>query len=117
LLNRFRPDSVVLEAASFGGRLLADDVVMFEFDLSDGHIPSGKVCLDVPIREQGIDNRPAFAGHASANDYCAHWYQAARLLVPPVAVEPGMTLRVEARHNRQSVAVMGVYDPVTGAPL
>ena len=55
-------------------------------------------------------------GGASANDYCAHCYQAARLPMPPVVVEPGMTVRVGARHNRQSVAVM-VFDPVTGAPL
>lgn len=133
-LNRFRPDTVVLEAASFSGRPLADDVLLFDFDLSAGHTASGKVRLDIPIRAQGtchalvywirlqlddaitIDNRPAFERDPSANGYCAHWYQAARLLVPPVAVEPGMTLRVEARHNRQSVAVV-VYNPVTGAPL
>ncbi|MFZ0467644.1 MAG: hypothetical protein WAL92_01840, partial [Thiogranum sp.] len=63
-----------------------------------------------------LDDTPVFDNRASAGDYCVHWYQAARLLVPPVAVEPGMSLRIEARHNRQNVAVV-VYDPATRAPL
>jgi len=36
VLNRFRPDTIALEAASFGGRLLADEFPVFNFDLSGG---------------------------------------------------------------------------------
>ncbi len=133
-LNRFRPDTVVLETASFSGRPLSDDFLIFDFDLSQSDATPRSVRLDIPIRERGVchalvywirlqlddtlavDNRPVFDNRAPAGDYCAHWYQAARLLVPPVAVQQGMSLRIEARHNRQNVAVV-VYDPATGAPL
>lgn len=134
LLNRFRPDTIALEAASFAGRLLAEEFPIFSFDLTGNEPAPAVVRLDVPIGESGvchalvywirlqlddeaaIDNRPSFDGEAAGGDYCAHWYQVARLLVPPVAVEAGMTLRIEARHNRQNVAVV-IYDPVTGKPL
>ena len=133
-LNRFRPDTVALEAASFGGRLLADDFPIFSFDLAGGETTSSNAGLDIPILSAGVchalvfwfrlqlddqaavDNRPTFDGEAAAGDYCAHWYQVAKLMVPPIPVEPGMTLHIEARHNRNNVAVV-IYDPVTGKPL
>lgn len=133
-LNRFRPDTIALEAASFGGRLLADEFPIFSFDLTGAEPTSVDVRLDIPIREAGIchalvywirlqlddsaaiDNRPPFDGDAADNDYCAHWYQVAKLLVPPISVKPGMSLRIEARHNRQGVAAV-IYHPVTGEPL
>ena len=133
-LNDFRPETVVLETASFEGRLLADDFPIFEFDFGAGAGAGPSVRLDIPVREAGtchalvywiklqlddstsVDNRPLFDGAAPASAYCGHWYQAARLLVPPVAVQPGMSLGVAARHNGRNVAVT-VLDPVTGAPL
>jgi len=134
LLNRFRPDTVALEAASFGGRLLAEEFPIFSFDLTGGEPAPAAVRLDVSIGKAGvchalvywirlqlddeasIDNRPSFEGETAGSDYCAHWYQVAKLLVPPMKVEAGMTLRIEARHNRQNVAVV-IYDPETGKPL
>jgi len=133
-LNRFRPDTIALEAASFGGRLLAAEFPIFSFDLTGAEPAPAMVRLDVPMGETGvchalvywirlqlddaasIDNRPSFEGETAGSDYCAHWYQVAKLLVPPVPVKPGMTLRIEARHNRHNVAVV-IYDPVTGKPL
>ena len=133
-LNRFRPDTIALEAASFGGRLLADEFAIFSFDLSGGETTPSHVRLDIPFRAAGvchalvywirlqldehaaIDNRPSFDGETTGRDYCAHWYQVARLLVPPVPVEPGMVLRIDAHQNRKNVAVV-IYDPVSGRPL
>lgn len=133
-LNQFRPDTIALEAASFDGRLLADEFPIFSFDLTGAGATPSSACLDIPICATGvchalvywirlqlddtsaIDNRPSFEGEGAGSVYCAHWYQVARLLVPPVPVEPGMSLRIEARHNRQNVAVV-VYDPVSGKPL
>jgi len=133
-LNQFRPDSIALEAASFGGRLLADAFPLFSFDLTGGPQTPAKVSLDIPILEAGIchalvywiqlhldaetviDNRPVFDGEEQAGHYCRHWYQTVKLLVPPLRVTPGMKLRVEASHNRQNVAVV-VMDPHSGAPL
>jgi Tfp pilus assembly protein PilF len=133
-LNRFRPDTIALEAASFGGRLLAEEFPIFSFDLTGAETTPVTARLDVPsvkaglchalvywIRlqlddEAAIDNRPSFDGETAGGDYCAHWYQVAKPLVPPIPVEPGMTLHIEARHNRQNVAVV-IYDPVTGRPL
>jgi type II protein arginine methyltransferase len=132
-LNRFRPDTIALEAASFGGRLLADEFPIFSFDLSGAEPADASVRVDVPIVTSGlchalvywirlqlddeiaIDNRPAFEGETDDADYCAHWYQVAKLLVPPISVAAGMTLRIEARHNRRQVAVV-IYDPETGRP-
>jgi len=133
-LNRFRPDTIALEAASFSGRLLADEFPIFSFDFTQSEPAPEKVRLDITVHESGIchalvywiqlqlddeaaiDNRPAFDGEKTGGGYCAHWYQVAKLLVPPLSVSPGMTVRIEACHNRQNVAVV-VYDPVTGEPL
>ncbi|HED18300.1 MAG TPA: tetratricopeptide repeat protein [Gammaproteobacteria bacterium] len=133
-LNRFRPDTIALEATSFSGRLLADEFTIFSFDFTGSEPTPERVHLDIPVRESGIchalvywirlqlddeaaiDNRPAFDGETTGSNYCAHWYQVAKLLVPPLSVSPGMTVRIEARHNRQNVAVV-IYDPVTGEPL
>jgi len=133
-LNRFRPDTIALEAASFSGRLLADEFQVFDFDLTGGEptpprqrhdilITGAGVChalvfwIRLQLDEQAqIDNRPLFEGETAGECYCAHWYQVAKLIVPPIPVEPGMTLRIEARHNRQNVAVV-IYDPISGKPL
>lgn len=133
-LNQFRPDTIALEAASFGGRLLADEFPVFSFDLTGGEVTPANVRLDIPIRAAGvchalvywirlhldeqsaIDNRPLFDGEAAGSNYCAHWYQVAKLLVPPIPVKPGMSLRIEAHQNRKNVAVV-IYDPVSGKPL
>lgn len=133
-LNDFRPDTIALEAESFSGRLLADEFPVFTFDLAGDRQTPATSQLEIPITEKGIchalvfwiqlqlddetsiDNRPAFDDTAEAGTYCNHWYQTVKLLVPPVQAEPSMTLRVEARHNRQNIAVT-VYDPVTGRVL
>jgi len=133
-LNDFRPHTLALEAASFGGRLLTDGFPIFTFDLTDTGATATRVRLDVAARYAGVchalvywihlqlddaaavDNRPVFDGETLDSQYCAHWYQVAQPLVPPIVVEPGMTLRLEARHNRHTVAVL-VYDPHTGKPL
>jgi len=114
--------------------LLADEFPVFNFDLSGGKPTPVSARHDIPVIKAGvchalvfwirlhldgeaqIDNRPLFAGETTADSYCAHWYQVAKLMVPPIAVEPGMALRIEARHNRQNVAVV-VYDPLSGKPL
>ncbi len=133
-LNQFRPESIALEAASFGGRLLAEEAPIFTFNLGSAVPTPTKARVDIPITHAGIchalvfwirlqlddetsiDNRPLFDGEADAGDYCAHWYQVAKLMVPPIPVEPGMTLHIEARHNGQNVAVV-IYDPVSGEPM
>jgi len=133
-LNGFRPDTIALEAASFSGRLLADEFPVFSFDLAGDEQTPATVRLDIPVVKKGVchalvfwirlqlddeaavDNRPSFDDETVGRGYCAHWYQVAKLLVPPVPVEPGTTLRIEACHNRQNVAVI-IYDPVTGKPL
>jgi len=133
-LNEFRPDTIALEAASFGGRLLADEFPVFSFDLTGVDVTPANVRLDIPIRTAGtchalvywirlqldeqsaIDNRPLFDGETAGGNYCAHWYQVAKLLVPPIPVKPGMSLRIEAHQNRKNVAVV-IYDPVSGKPL
>ncbi len=127
-LNTFRPDTFALEAASFSGRLLADEFPVFTFDLMGKQQTPATVCLDIPIVKAGIchalvfwiqlqlddavtlDSRPAFDAEAGRGEYCNHWYQVVQLLTPPVQVKPGMTLRVEASHNRQNVAAV-IYDP------
>ena len=133
-LNRFRPDTIALEAASFSGRLLADEFRIFDFDLSGGEPTPACQRHDIPLTRAGVchalvfwirlrlddtsqlDNRPLFEGETGDDCYCAHWYQVAKLMVPPIPVKPGMTLRIEAQHNRQNVAVV-IYDPVSGEPL
>ncbi len=133
-LNRFRPDTVVLEAASFEGELLSDDFVIFPFDFTGKAKPEPMhKQIDVAVTRDGIchgvvywiklymddeltlDNRPDF-GDINAQAYCEHWYQEVKLLVPPVEVKQGMTLRINARHNRQTVALV-VHHPVSGEPL
>ena len=133
-LNRFRPDTVVLEAASFEGELLSDDFVIFPFDFSGKKTSVlTQTEMDIPVTRDGVchgivywiklhmdgeltlDNRPDF-GDRNADVYCEHWYQEVKLLVPPVAVKQGMKLRINARHNRQTVAVV-VKDPVSGKLL
>ncbi len=133
-LNRFRPDMVVLEAASFRGRMLGDAVEVFDFDLRAADTTPARRRLEIPIRRAGVfhglvfwihldlgdgvslDNRPAFDDETMADGYCRHWYQAVKLLVPAPGVEPGARLRVDACHNGRNLAVL-VYDPATGKPL
>ena len=134
-LNRFRPDSLVLPSEAVGGRALSDDARLFNFNFTVTPAASAdSVRLDIPVLETGtchalliwfrlqldeelaIDNRPLFEAGRVASDERTHWQPVVKLLVPPLAVEPGMTIRVEARHNRRNMAFL-VYDPVSGEPL
>ncbi|MGD8841875.1 MAG: tetratricopeptide repeat protein [Gammaproteobacteria bacterium] len=133
-LNRFRPDTVVLEAASFGGRRLSEAFAVFNFDLAGDAPTPTSVRLDIPVATSGtchglvywiqlhldgetsIDNRPAFDGEPQGEAYCDHWYQVVKLLSAPIGLEAGMSVRIEVRRNRHNVAAV-IYDPVTGKPL
>ncbi len=132
-LNRHRPDTIALEVSNFSGRFLADEFSLFAFDFSNAYTSAETQRLDIPILETGIchalvywinltldgtniSNRPFFEGEESRSDNCAHWYQAAKILVPALPVVKGMVLRIDVSHNRQAVAVV-VYDPITGQPL
>jgi len=134
-LNRFRPDTISLSPAAGGGRALSDDACLFSFDFSAEAGPvTDTASLEIPVLTKGtchgllvwfslqlddeltFDNRPSFASDGLVNDARTHWQPVVKLLVPAPAVEAGMTLRVEARHNRSNVALQ-VYDPVSGEPL
>ncbi|HHJ17582.1 MAG TPA: tetratricopeptide repeat protein [Gammaproteobacteria bacterium] len=134
-LNRFRPDTVSLSPAAAGGRVLSDDACIFSFDFTaEAGASPDSVRLDIPVRNKGMchgllvwfrlqlddeltfDNRPQFEADGLVSDNRTHWQPVVKLLVPALPVEPGMTIRVEARHNRSNVALQ-VYDPVSGEPL
>jgi tetratricopeptide (TPR) repeat protein len=133
MLNRYRPDCVGVEAHGFQGVALSDDFAIFDFDFSaDAATGTAVAELDIEVTRAGVchgvaywmqlqldeervlDNRPDLGEGVSAM-YCAHWHQMVRLLVPAIAVQPGMRMRIRAQHNRHAVA-LSVFDPVTGLP-
>lgn len=130
-LNRYRPDCVGIEANSFEGIALSDDFAIFDFDFTRTDATSArKARLHVPVTRAGVchgvlywiklhlddeltlDNRPDL-GAGRSDAYCAHWHQMVRLLIPALEVKPGMSLQIDAQHDRHAVALL-VHDPATG---
>lgn len=133
LLNRYRPDCVGVEGHGFQGIALSDDFAIFDFDFTaDAASSPTQNALEIEVTRAGVchgvaywmrlqlddqralDNRPDL-GAGVSREYCAHWHQMVRLLVPAITVQPGMRIRIQAQHNGHAVA-LSVFDPVTGLP-
>ena len=133
MLNQYRPDCVGVEGHGFQGVALSDDFAIFDFDFThDAATSPTHNTLEIEVTRAGVchgvaywmrlqldderelDNRPDM-GNGVSDTYCAHWHQMVRLLIPALAVQPGMRIRIQAQHDHHSVA-LSVFDPATGLP-